>query len=107
MVIDSILGYIGFVSMVVGWFHSDVDDINCGSMRFTYLAGRDGEGLSEAGGWSPKAFARSTSGTWVGRATANGRFESNSQKHIDAPLRHNEEIDYLRFTYWSNDALSR
>lgn len=25
--------------------------------------------------------------------------------HVDAPLRCNEEIDYVRFTYWSKDAL--
>ncbi|KAF9282956.1 hypothetical protein BGZ74_002050 [Mortierella antarctica] len=105
MLIDSIVGFVGFISMVVGWFNSDLDDINRGSMRFTYLVGRDGNDMSGAGAWYPRAFARSTSGTWVGKAARSGRLESNEQKHVDALLSRNEEIDYLKITYWSKDAL--
>ncbi|KAG0007227.1 hypothetical protein BGZ80_004921 [Entomortierella chlamydospora] len=104
--LDSILGYVGFISTLVGWFPTNPDQ---GQVRIKYWAGRDGWNngfeLKESGGELPKVDIRSTSNEWVGHGTmALQWIGSNDQRQVDVDMSKNQEINYLTFTHDGYDA---
>ncbi|KAF9383810.1 hypothetical protein BGX21_001498 [Mortierella sp. AD011] len=104
--LDSILGYVGFISTLVGWFPTNPDQ---GQVRIKYWAGRDGWNngfeLKESGGELPKVDIRSTSNVWVGHGTmALQWIGSNDQRQVDVDMSKNQEINYLTFTHDGYDA---
>ncbi|KAF9368795.1 hypothetical protein CPB97_004240, partial [Podila verticillata] len=107
MLIYSIFTWIGFYSMAVGWFTGN--NINSGKMRFTFLIGRDGtdggRDLSQSAGCFPRLNVKSTSDRWVGEMWQKRKLDNNAQKHVDVPLSHNEEVNYVTIIYAYTDAL--
>ncbi|KAG0332446.1 hypothetical protein BG004_001264 [Podila humilis] len=107
MIIDSFFRWVGFFSVAAFWFTGD--NINSSKMRFTLLVGRDGTDnnreLWGSNGRYPRLYVRSTSNKWVGEVWPKGELPDNSQKHVDVPLSHNEEINYITAIYPYRDAL--
>ncbi|KAG0274693.1 hypothetical protein BGZ96_004139 [Linnemannia gamsii] len=105
--LDSILGYVGFVSTLLGWFPSNPDKAE---VRVKFWAGRDGfEGpnappLWSAGGDLPKIDVRSTANKWIGKTENNLWIDSNALLQTDVKLSGNEEINYLTLTSDRTDA---
>ncbi|KAF8925694.1 hypothetical protein BGZ47_003122 [Haplosporangium gracile] len=104
--LDSILGYIGFISTLVGWFPGNPD---LGQVRIKYWAGNDGwyngGELWESAGSLPFINIRSTSNKWIGRGNDWPReIGNNERKQVDVRMSKNQEISYLTLTHGHNDA---
>ncbi|KAF9916606.1 hypothetical protein FBU30_001263 [Linnemannia zychae] len=94
--LNSILGYIGFLSTLIGWFLSNPDK---GQVRMKYWTGRNGIGsppLNSTGGHLPHVGFRSTAGDWIEDYNLNRPIDNNVQKQVDVGLRHNSEINFIR-----------
>ncbi|KAF9899625.1 hypothetical protein EC991_008534 [Linnemannia zychae] len=108
-VMNTIFTWIGFYSLASNWFTGN--NINSGSMRFTFLVGRDGadmdrgDGLWGSNGYYPRLYIRSTSGRWTGEMWPAGKLDNNAQKHVDVKLDRNEEVQYITSIYTRHDAL--
>lgn len=105
--LDSILGYVGFVATLAGWFPSNPDQ---GQVRLRFYAGKDGkfEGGGElwgSGGNLPVIDIRSTSNEWIGRSDhVYNEIGNNEQKQFDVPMSSNQEISYMILTSHAYDA---
>ncbi|KAG0006993.1 hypothetical protein BGZ80_005066, partial [Entomortierella chlamydospora] len=68
--LDSILGYVGFVATLAGWFPDNPDK---GQVRLKFCAGKDGINngfeLWGRGGNLPLIDIKSTSSKWVGKGS--------------------------------------
>ncbi|KAK3805736.1 MAG: hypothetical protein J3R72DRAFT_112228 [Linnemannia gamsii] len=106
--IDSILGYVGFIATLMGWFPDNPDK---GQVRLKFYAGRDGyqevgDPLWGSAGGLPMVNIRSTSNEWIGKNPhyVFNKIGSNEQKQIDIPMSKNQEINFMILTTHDDDA---
>jgi hypothetical protein len=107
MLIDSLIGFVGFVLTAVGF---NVDKPGEGIVSFKFLSGKDGinQGteLSDSGGILPWIAIKSTSNEWIGRwQYQNKKLRNNDQANVYVSLNRNQEISYISLDYHSTDAV--
>ncbi|KAF9970269.1 hypothetical protein BGZ65_011254, partial [Modicella reniformis] len=104
--LDSILGYVGFIATLVGWFPDNPDR---GQVRVKFWAGRDGTNsgseLWGSAGYLPRIDIRSTSNEWIGEGGyLYNKIGNNEQKQEDVDMDKNQEINYITLTHQTTDA---
>ncbi|KAF9902462.1 hypothetical protein EC991_004879 [Linnemannia zychae] len=104
VVLDSILGYVGFIATLVGWFPNNPDQ---GQVRMKFWAGQDGKRhgaeLWGSGGRLPLIDIRTTSNEWT-HSYPYGDIGNNDQKQVEVRMLKNQEINYMTLTHNGGDA---